>query len=155
MWRRQVTFRRGAPLLTPLNTFECLVMFFLLRVAITTGTTGRHQQVRDDSVLRGPGGVREGDIVRAVDTAARWPAARPISATQLSEFLKVCTHLILHPSPSFMSCAGLPDRAPFLLRSHTHRFLFATSCCVPCLRSALMASRGAAALRHATTCRAR
>ena len=46
-------------------------------------------EVRDGSVLGGPGGVRVGDIVRAIGGVRGWPPNVPIKADKLSELLKV------------------------------------------------------------------
>ena len=46
-------------------------------------------EVRKGSVLGGPGGVRVGDVVRAIGGLRRWPANVPIKAEKLSELLKM------------------------------------------------------------------
>lgn len=46
-------------------------------------------EVRDGSALGGPNGVRKGDVVRALGSMHRWPAAKPPSAERLSEILKM------------------------------------------------------------------
>ena len=43
--------------------------------------------MRDGSVLGGPGGVRVGDIVRAIGGVRGWPPNVPIKANKLSELL--------------------------------------------------------------------
>ena len=45
--------------------------------------------MRVGSVLGGPGGVRVGDIVRAIGGVRGWPPNVPIKADKLSELLKV------------------------------------------------------------------
>ena len=49
-------------------------------------------EVRKGSVLGGPGGVRVGDVVRAIGGLRRWPANVPIKAEKLSELLRVRRH---------------------------------------------------------------